>query len=272
MTSKSLLFQEPLAADRRDSRPAIEDSLGKNNPGSAPAPESIEHWLQQAATVCRKAAQGDLEARILQIDVDGYLGETLHGINHLLDMTDAFVREATAALDHASQDKFYRRVLPAGLLGTFRNAADSINATTQQMETKSLALRQAEVEQAGLVDNQSRALQEAEKRELALAVQFQEAEKVMARLAHASHEIGSISRVIDTIAKQTKLLALNASIETARVGEAGRGFGVVAAEVKQLATQTAEATHQIDEQLGAIQASSGEAVQVIDKIRGTIHG
>jgi methyl-accepting chemotaxis protein len=76
--------------------------------------------------------------------------------------------------------------------------------------------------------------------------------------------------LINAIAGQTNLLALNATIEAARAGEAGRGFAVVAAEVKELAAQTAKATHEISEQVGAIQSATEGSVAAIKDIARTI--
>jgi len=72
--------------------------------------------------------------------------------------------------------------------------------------------------------------------------------------------------LIRDIAAQTNLLALNATIEAARAGEAGRGFAVVAAEVKSLASQTADATDRIVSQVGAIQGATTEVVDAIQNI------
>jgi methyl-accepting chemotaxis protein len=82
-------------------------------------------------------------------------------------------------------------------------------------------------------------------------------------LAEAAERIGSIVQAITDIAEQTNLLALNATIEAARAGEAGKGFAVVASEVKNLASQTAKATAEISEQIGGIQAGSRAALEAI---------
>ena len=73
-------------------------------------------------------------------------------------------------------------------------------------------------------------------------------------------------KLIQSIAAQTNLLALNATIEAARAGQAGRGFSVVASEVKALSVQTAKATEEIASQIQAVQASSQGAVEAIQRI------
>lgn len=82
----------------------------------------------------------------------------------------------------------------------------------------------------------------------------------------AAQKIGEVVNLIQEIAEQTNLLALNATIEAARAGEAGKGFAVVASEVKDLANQTSKATDEISSQIGAIQGSTREAVDVIQEI------
>ncbi|MBO6676128.1 MAG: cache domain-containing protein [Rhizobiales bacterium] len=96
-------------------------------------------------------------------------------------------------------------------------------------------------------------------------------------LSEAAQRIGDVVKLISDIAEQTNLLALNATIEAARAGEAGKGFAVVASEVKTLASQTAKATEDISEQIGSIQDATGETVvairdigTVIENINGTI--
>ena len=85
-------------------------------------------------------------------------------------------------------------------------------------------------------------------------------------LAEGAQKIGDVVTLIQSIAEQTNLLALNATIEAARAGEAGRGFAVVASEVKSLAGQTAKATTEISEQIAAIQQTSDETVAAIRNV------
>ncbi|MEM6614928.1 MAG: methyl-accepting chemotaxis protein [Pseudomonadota bacterium] len=89
-------------------------------------------------------------------------------------------------------------------------------------------------------------------------------------LAEAAERIGEVVGLISDIAEQTNLLALNATIEAARAGEAGRGFAVVASEVKELAEQTGKATSQIGEQIGMIQTATETSVGSIRAISDQI--
>lgn len=100
--------------------------------------------------------------------------------------------------------------------------------------------------------------------------QARSTDHIVASLSDAAGRVGEIVRMITAIAEQTNLLALNATIEAARAGDAGRGFAVVAAEVKSLAGQTARATGDISEQIGAMQNATAEAVEAIRSILGTV--
>ena len=90
-------------------------------------------------------------------------------------------------------------------------------------------------------------------------------------LSSASHKIGEVVAMINSIASQINLLALNATIEAARAGESGKGFAVVASEVKNLAGQTTKATEEISQYISAIQNSTSETVGVIKNISEKIY-
>lgn len=90
-------------------------------------------------------------------------------------------------------------------------------------------------------------------------------------LAQTAQQVGAVIDLIRDIAAQTNLLALNATIEAARAGEAGRGFAIVAGEVKSLATQTAHATESISRQIGAMQEATSIAVDAILAINNRVH-
>jgi methyl-accepting chemotaxis protein len=89
-------------------------------------------------------------------------------------------------------------------------------------------------------------------------------------LSSAAEKIGNIIQLIQAIASQTNLLALNATIEAARAGDAGRGFAIVASEVKNLASQTAQATEQIASQIATIQSATDETVAAINQFDATV--
>ena len=96
------------------------------------------------------------------------------------------------------------------------------------------------------------------------------ARTTIATLAEAVARVGQVTTLISEIASQTNLLALNATIEAARAGDAGRGFAVVASEVKNLATQTARSTEEINRQINEIQSITQETVRGMDEVSGTV--
>jgi methyl-accepting chemotaxis protein len=208
--------------------------------------------LRRATDVCAAASRGDLEARLLNVNPSDPAGELARSINHLLDMTDAFVREATASLQHAASGKFFRRVLLNGMLGTFRTAADSINKATS------------------LMDEKTGDLAKAEKRRLELEHEIRATLDRVKGLETTLEQIDGTLKTIQSISMQANLLALNSGIEAARVGEAGKGFSVVAQEVRALSNRTADAAKEIQTKVESIRSASKGTAQSIDHIWKTI--
>ena len=305
--------------------------------------QQFEHqndWLRKAADVCDEAAHGNLEARLLNIDVDtnnNDLARILHGINSLLDYTDAFVRETKAVLSYAAQEKFFRRVALRGMLGTFRQASEVINDasvqmklksetiarssaqrllvadafektvksvtdavanTAEELQTTSMTLSQAaqqtsehsatamdvsaqSVENVRYVAQSTNELQDSlshidlkvqESSEIVhrAVSEVDQATEIMAEMDQSSASIDTVVETIAGITKQTELLSLNAAIEAARAGEAGRGFAIVASEVRKLAERTREATNQVKADIGRVQSSTTDAVSSISQFRDTV--
>lgn len=102
-------------------------------------------------------------------------------------------------------------------------------------------------------------------------IKVDEMVNMSANLAETSQQVDTVINLIRDIAKQTNLLALNATIEAARAGESGKGFSVVASEVKTLASQTAEATNKIANHISQMQNISTEVVEGINQVRNIIY-
>ena len=98
--------------------------------------ENQRNALETAAVVCRRAAAGDLEARITNTEDFGTLGPLLDAINHVLDVADAYVRKSSASLEFASQRKYWRPFLLRGMPGDFRRGARVIDAAREAMERR----------------------------------------------------------------------------------------------------------------------------------------
>jgi len=146
----------------------------------------------------------------------------------------------------------------------------SIASSSEEMSLSVSAVAAAIEEMSTTTNDIARNCQkESEIAEIANS-QAQSTNEMMNKLEVSANEIGKVLDVIKAIADQTNLLALNATIEAASAGEAGRGFGVVANEVKELAKQTAQAIEEIDEKISDIRSNTTSSVKSIKEITTVI--
>jgi methyl-accepting chemotaxis protein len=256
-----------------------------------------EPTVTAIAEICERASQGDLEARVIGLVEHPELGRLARAINAMLDGADSFVREAAAAMENCSHDLFHRPILLRGLKGGYRQSAGVINAAGVKMRdnrdgiafvgrlaaenTTSVQSVAGALAQLTETSNQiSREAAGAARTTQQTVEEAAKAAQAVEAMNQAVRTIGGIVALINKVAEQTNLLALNATIEAARAGEAGKGFAVVASEVKELSRDTARATGDITRQVEKIQQTAREvgtlingmtdAIQRIDSSASTI--
>jgi methyl-accepting chemotaxis protein len=229
-----------------------------------------EKLIREAVDVCQRAAHGDLESRILFADRAGDLATLFHSINQLLDMSDAFVREASVSLDNVANDRFYRRILERGMRGAFGRAARAVNDASSRMGARSRELAAVKAAHRKMTDEfehrvkavsvivasastqlqaSARALRETAAR---TSTQSAESEKASAStsesvstVAAAAEELSASIRDIDQQARQTSTVA-QVAVERRKVAdatvvglsEAATKIGRVAKLISGVASQT----------------------------------
>jgi methyl-accepting chemotaxis protein len=148
--------------------------------------------------------------------------------------------------------------------------ASAVAAASEQASANVQTVASAAEELSSSIAEISRQVAQSSRVASGAVADAEKANQMVQGLVAASQKIGDVVALITDIANQTNLLALNATIEAARAGEAGKGFAVVAAEVKNLANQTARATEEIGAQINGVQGATQGAVQAIQTVGKTI--
>lgn len=261
-----------------DPRDALRQASDEANRAAADA------LLSDLGSVFTRACEGDLEARILTIPQDEALARVAYGVNHFLDVTDAFVRESQAALDAASAGRYHRRLLTLGLPGSFESGAHRINAaqaSMQQVDERSrrddqarahLVATSTEISAsvAGAATELEASAAQASTAVQAAASEVQAAHATVEKLETTSAQIQDTVELVQRVAAQTRMLALNARIESARAAEGGEGFAVVAGEVETLAEETARTVGRITDQVDAARSATAATAAAITRFHELI--
>ncbi len=262
---------------------------------------SITRPLHGLADVMKRLAGGDTAARIPATKARDEIGEMARTVIVFRDTMiererlaqnqseTGRAREARSEAIATTIEVFKHSV--GNALGKLRSAATQLEASSTDLnrtaDTVSSEAHTAEQRVTAASGNVAAAASSVE--ELAASIgeiasqaskstdvagravsEAQRTVRTMTELGDAATRIGEVVGLIQAIAGQTNLLALNATIEAARAGDAGRGFAVVASEVKSLAGQTAKATEEIAEQVGAIQSAAADAAQAIEQVNTVI--
>ncbi|WP_418903492.1 methyl-accepting chemotaxis protein [Pseudomonas syringae] len=232
--------------------------------------------LNETLEVVERVASGDL-SRNLQVDRKDELGklqstiqrmtvslrELVGGIRDGVTQIASAAEELSAVTEQTSAGVNSQKVETDQVA----TAMHEMTATVQEVARNAEEASEAAVAADKQARDGERVVNEAIAQIERLAVAVGDSSEAMGALKQESNQIGSVLDVIKSVAQQTNLLALNAAIEAARAGEAGRGFAVVADEVRSLAQRTQKSTEEIEALIARLQSGTQQAATVMDSSR-----
>ena len=237
------------------------------------AQENLQKSVTEFLTVVSQIGRGDLTLRG-RVSSDG-LGNVVDSVNYMLDnFVKVLERVRKAAIDVStsaneillsSEDMASGAVQQDQEITNTSSAVEQLTVSMKQVSNNAEASAEAARRALDAAEQGNRSVRDTLEGMQRIRSSVQATAKKIKSLGDRSLEISEIVNVINDITEQTNLLALNAAIEAARAGEAGRGFAVVADEVRKLAEHSRTATKDISALIKAIQAETNEAVVVMEE-------
>ncbi|MBF0353940.1 MAG: methyl-accepting chemotaxis protein [Alphaproteobacteria bacterium] len=218
-----------------------------------------ERFISWTARVCDEAAKGNMESRITDIREQGDFGHMLHNINNVLDIIDAYLREAAASMQHVSQDKLFRKIIPTGLKGGFRNSANLINAAIDHMHGKLEASQQL----ANSFEGSVKSVVEGVGTDV--QAMLGQAQSMSSNLEETSRSSTVVAQAADSAAGNVQTVAAAAEELAASISEVRRQVS----QSTVIAQNAVDEASKANEMIGGLSSAAGrigEVVQLINDI------